>query len=109
MERSTAVNRFSLFELVLTELNFAGPSMQGSHSAGALPRDSPQELLLGEIRRLRERLVTLESENATMSMKLSQQQWEVEHRLHEIELQLCGNSSNASSNDDIERNRESII
>ncbi|XP_047489099.1 cyclic nucleotide-gated cation channel alpha-3-like [Penaeus chinensis] len=83
--------------------------LQGSHSAGALPRDSPQELLLGEIRRLRERLVTLESENATMSMKLSQQQWEVEHRLHEIEMQLCGNSSNASSNEDNERNRESII
>ncbi|XP_066973362.1 cyclic nucleotide-gated channel beta-1 isoform X2 [Macrobrachium rosenbergii] len=83
--------------------------LQGSHSAGALPRDSPQELLLGEIRRLRERLVTLESENATMSMKLSQQQWEVEHRLHEIEMQLCGNSSNASSTEDNERNKESII
>ncbi|XP_076035260.1 cyclic nucleotide-gated channel alpha-3-like [Oratosquilla oratoria] len=83
--------------------------LQGSHSAGALPRDSPQELLLDEIRRLRERLITLESENATMSMKLSQQQWEVEHRLHEIEMQLCGNSSNASTNDDNERNRESII
>ncbi|CAL4065099.1 unnamed protein product, partial [Meganyctiphanes norvegica] len=83
--------------------------LQASHSAGALPRDSPQELLLAEIRRLRERLVTLESENATMTMKLSQQQWEVEHRLHEIEMQLCGDSSNASSNDDNERNRESII
>ncbi|KAK8741740.1 hypothetical protein OTU49_002368, partial [Cherax quadricarinatus] len=84
--------------------------LQGSHSAGALPRDSsPQELLLGEIRRLRERLVSLEAENATMSMKLSQQQWEVEHRLHEIEMQLCANSSNTSSADDNERNRESII
>ncbi|XP_071519853.1 uncharacterized protein [Panulirus ornatus] len=85
-------------------------SLQGSHSAGALPRDSsPQEMLLGEIRRLRERLVSLETENATMTMKLSQQQWEVEQRLHEIELQLCANSSNTSSVDDNERNRESII
>ncbi|XP_042235800.1 cyclic nucleotide-gated cation channel alpha-3-like [Homarus americanus] len=84
--------------------------LQGSHSAGALTRDSsPQELLLGEIRRLRERLVSLETENATMTMKLTQQQWEVEHRLHEIELQLCPNSSNTSSADDNERNRESII
>ncbi|XP_069180147.1 cyclic nucleotide-gated channel alpha-3 [Procambarus clarkii] len=87
-----------------------GMILQGSHSAGALPRDSsPQELLLGEIRRLRERLVSLEAENATMTLKLSQQQWEVEHRLHEIEMQLCANSSNTSSADDNERNRESII
>ncbi|XP_050702890.1 cyclic nucleotide-gated channel rod photoreceptor subunit alpha-like isoform X2 [Eriocheir sinensis] len=84
--------------------------LQGSHSAGALPRDSsPQELLLGEIRRLRERLVSLEAENASMTLRLSQQQWQVEHRLHEIELQLCPNSSTASSGDDSERNRESII
>ncbi|XP_069989982.1 uncharacterized protein [Penaeus vannamei] len=95
---------------IVSAVSLTAPvQLQGSHSAGALPRDSPQELLLGEIRRLRERLVTLESENATMSMKLSQQQWEVEHRLHEIEMQLCGNSSNASSNEDNERNRESII
>ena len=87
---------------------FSAIALQGSHSAGALPRDSPQELLLVEIRRLRERLVLLESENATMSLKLSQQQWEVETRLQEIEMQLCGGSSN-SSNDDVERNKESII
>lgn len=80
-----------------------------SHSVGALPRESPQELLINEIRRLRENLNSLVNENASISIKLSQQQWEVEHRLHEIEMQLCGQSSNASSNDDNERNRESII
>lgn len=36
-----------------------------------------QEAFIAEIKRLRERLVTLETENATLNMKLSQQQWEV--------------------------------
>jgi hypothetical protein len=35
------------------------------------------EALIAEIKRLRERLITLETENASMSIKLSQQQWEV--------------------------------
>ncbi|XP_037563323.1 cyclic nucleotide-gated cation channel alpha-3 [Dermacentor silvarum] len=75
-------------------------------------RDASQEALLAEIKRLRERLVTLEAENATMSVKLSQQQWEVESRLAEIELQICGAASPESSgcsSDEQERNRESII
>ncbi|XP_069689590.1 cyclic nucleotide-gated cation channel-like isoform X4 [Periplaneta americana] len=67
------------------------------------------EALIAEIKRLRERLVTLETENASMSIKLSQQQWEVEHRLAEIEMQICGASSGGSSTEDNERNRESII
>ncbi|XP_016838470.1 cyclic nucleotide-gated channel rod photoreceptor subunit alpha isoform X2 [Nasonia vitripennis] len=66
------------------------------------------EPLLAEIKRLRDRLVCLESENASMSLKLNQKQWEVEHRLAEIELQICGASS-TSSVEDNERNRESII
>lgn len=66
-------------------------------------------MLLSEIRRLRERLQSLEAENASMTLRLSQQQWQVENRLHEIELHLCPNSSTASSGDDSERNRESII
>jgi hypothetical protein len=70
--------------------------------------DSTQDALLQEIRRLRERLVGLETENATLSLKLSQQQWEVEHRLAEIEMHICGASSAASSADE-ERNRESAI
>ncbi|XP_034950798.1 potassium/sodium hyperpolarization-activated cyclic nucleotide-gated channel 4 isoform X3 [Chelonus insularis] len=69
---------------------------------------SSHEALLAEIKRLRERLVCLESENAAMSVKLNQQQWEVEHRLAEIEMQICGASS-TSSVEDNERNRESII
>ncbi|KAK8379815.1 hypothetical protein O3P69_019658 [Scylla paramamosain] len=45
-------------------------TLQASHSAGTLPRESsPQELLLGEIRRLRERLVSLEAENASMTLR----------------------------------------
>ncbi|XP_053601496.1 cyclic nucleotide-gated cation channel alpha-3 isoform X5 [Plodia interpunctella] len=61
-----------------------------------------------EIKRLRERLYTVETENAAMSAKLSQQQWEVDQRLQEIEMQICGGSS-VSSQEDNERNRESII
>ncbi|KAL0281531.1 UNVERIFIED_CONTAM: hypothetical protein PYX00_002489 [Menopon gallinae] len=68
-----------------------------------------QESLLAEIKRLRQRLITLETENAAMSVKLSQQQWEVEHRLAEIEMQICGASSADSSTEDNERNKESII
>jgi len=45
-----------------------------------------------------------------MSLKLNHQQWEVENRLQEIELQLCGTASSAaSSTEDNERNKESII
>ncbi|XP_046622827.1 probable basic-leucine zipper transcription factor Q [Neodiprion virginianus] len=57
---------------------------------GAAPLLGTHEALLAEIKRLRERLVTLETENAAMSVKLNQQQWEVEHRLAEIEMQICG-------------------
>ncbi|XP_073982930.1 cyclic nucleotide-gated channel alpha-3-like isoform X2 [Rhodnius prolixus] len=68
-----------------------------------------QEPFIAEIKRLRERLVTLEAENASLNMKLNQQQWEVEHRLAEIEMQICGASSADSSAEDNERNKESII
>ncbi|CAN7996258.1 unnamed protein product [Ixodes hexagonus] len=86
------------------------PSLAGPQGSPA--RDASQDALLAEIKRLRERLVTLEAENATMSVKLSQQQWEVESRLAEIELQICGAGSPGSSgcsSDEHERNRESII
>lgn len=39
-----------------------------------------QDALLSEIKRLRERLLTLETENASMSMKLIQQKFQVENR-----------------------------
>lgn len=85
---------------------------------GSRPEPS-QEALLAEIKRLRERLVTLEADNASMSLKLSQQQWEVQNRLAEIELHICTTgagpvpvgptSTSSGSGDDFERNRESII
>lgn len=74
------------------------------------------EALEGEIKRLRERLHTVESENCALNTKLTQQQWEVEHRLAEIEMQICGGSSSSISQENeaedlenLERNRESII
>ena len=66
------------------------------------------EGLLAEVKRLRERLVTVEAENAQLSAKLSRQQWEVEHRLAEIEMHICG-ASGGSSGEENELNRESFI
>ena len=83
--------------------------------SGATPLLGSHEALEGEIKRLRERLHTVESENFSLNAKLAQQQWEVEHRLAEIEMQICGASSNGSESsqeneaEDTERNRESII
>jgi hypothetical protein len=62
---------------------------------------------LQEISRLRERLVALETENATMSIKLNQQQWEVEQRLSEIEMHICGSDSIGSGGSG--DNKESVI
>ncbi|CAD1473421.1 unnamed protein product, partial [Heterotrigona itama] len=73
---------------------------------GATPLLGTNEALLAEIKRLRERLICLESENAAMSAKLNQKQWEVENRLAEIEMQICGASSSSSLEDNNERNRE---
>lgn len=67
------------------------------------------------MKRLRERLHTVESENFSLRNKLEQQQLDVEHRLLEIEMQIRGESSPESSisgepdPDDLERNQESII
>ncbi|XP_076367723.1 cyclic nucleotide-gated channel rod photoreceptor subunit alpha-like [Tachypleus tridentatus] len=77
-------------------------------------REHHPEVLITEIKRLRERLVTLEAENTSMGMKLSHQQWEVENRLTDIELQVRGSrcettSVSNSSADESERNRESAI
>lgn len=85
-------------------------------SSGATPLLGSHEALEDEIKRLRERLHTVENENVALNSKLSQQQWELENRLADIEMQLCGASSASSidhedENDaeDVERNRESII
>lgn len=82
--------------------------------SGATPLLGSHEALEDEIKRLRERLHTVESENFSLNTKLTQQQWEVEHRLAEIEMQICGHSSASSQEndeepEDTERNRESII
>nr|XP_023026696.1 uncharacterized protein LOC111514678 [Leptinotarsa decemlineata] len=85
-------------------------SMTQLVSGVASPVLGSHEALETEIKRLRERLQTVESENAAMSVKLSQQQWELEHRLAEIEMQICGSRSSSSlAEEENERNRESII
>lgn len=85
-----------------------------THLSGAMPLLGSHEALEDEIKRLRDRLHTVEAENVTLSSKLTQQQWELENRLAEIEMQLCGASSASSIDqeheaEDVERNRESII
>ncbi|XP_031619654.1 cyclic nucleotide-gated cation channel alpha-3 isoform X2 [Contarinia nasturtii] len=100
------------------------PSRSGHHpceslthleSSGATPLLGSHEALEDEIKRLRERLHTVENENVALNSKLSQQQWELENRLADIEMQLCGASSASSIDheeidvEDVERNRESII
>uniref|UniRef100_A0A6P7F769 Cyclic nucleotide-gated cation channel alpha-3 n=1 Tax=Diabrotica virgifera virgifera TaxID=50390 RepID=A0A6P7F769_DIAVI len=81
-----------------------------SASGTTSPALGAHEALETEIKRLRERLQTVESENAAMSIKLNQQQWELENRLAEIEMQICGSRSSSSlAEEENERNRESII
>ena len=90
-------------------------SLGGATSGGSLvsqSRDPTSEILLQEISRLRERLHSMETENAAMSLKLNHQQWEVDHRLSEIEMQICGSDSAGSGSDDrgsIVPNKESVI
>ncbi|XP_016838473.1 cyclic nucleotide-gated cation channel alpha-3 isoform X5 [Nasonia vitripennis] len=102
-----AVKRLEKYKRAPLEKGMTCNSMTHLMSEGTTPLFG-HEPLLAEIKRLRDRLVCLESENASMSLKLNQKQWEVEHRLAEIELQICGASS-TSSVEDNERNRESII
>lgn len=59
----------------------------GSVAAGSTaPRVllESHEVIESEIKRLRERLHTVETENAAMSVKLCQQQWEVDQRFVEV-------------------------
>jgi len=83
--------------------------MMAACSTQHLALECTTQELVSEIKRLRERIMTLETENTSMSVKLNQQQWEVEHRLAEIEMQICQGGSSAGSGDENERNRESII
>lgn len=67
--------------------------------------------LKAEINRLQERLIAVETENLYLNKKVTQQRWDMDHRLAEIEMQICKDvgSSADSSCDDNERNKESII
>ncbi|XP_037925694.1 cyclic nucleotide-gated cation channel alpha-3 isoform X2 [Hermetia illucens] len=86
----------------------------GSGDGGATPLLGSHEALEDEIKRLRARLHTVEAENQALNTKLSQQQWNLENRLAEIEMQIRGPSSASSMDpenetEELERNRESII
>ncbi|XP_026726109.1 cyclic nucleotide-gated cation channel alpha-3 [Trichoplusia ni] len=107
---SSSVSPLRVASPVASCASSARSSGAGGGSVATAPRvmlDS-HDALECEIKRLRERLYTVETENAAMSAKLSQQQWEVDQRLQEIEMQICGGSS-LSSQEENERNRESII
>ncbi|XP_015792172.1 cGMP-gated cation channel alpha-1-like isoform X2 [Tetranychus urticae] len=75
-------------------VNAALSAAAATTSAGNLP---PQEILLSEIKRLRDRLAHLEKENTSMSYKLSQQQWEVEERLKGIEMKMIATKEDDAS------------
>ncbi|KRF97962.1 uncharacterized protein Dwil_GK21842 [Drosophila willistoni] len=96
-----------------SQLECYGPGVSGV-GGGTTPLLGSHEALEDEIKRLRERLHTVESENQALNTKLSQQQWDLENRLAEIEMQICGVSSTSSvdpenETEELERNRESII
>ncbi|VVC28560.1 Hypothetical protein CINCED_3A025568 [Cinara cedri] len=80
-------------------------------ASGVVADPSMVSALKAEINRLQERLIAVETENLYLNKKVTQQRWDMDHRLAEIELQICKDigSSADSSCDDNERNKESII
>lgn len=67
-------------------------------------------VLKAEISRLQEQLKDVEKQNKFLNEKLTQQQWDMDHRLAEIEMQICRDTSSVGSSiDENERNRESVI
>lgn len=89
---------------------------QASVSPAQLYNEASHDTLIQEITRLRERLKSVESENAMMAAKLNQQQWELEHRLSELEMHMTCTSDLASTGSTDDRSnpfenisRESII
>lgn len=89
---------------------------QNPNSSSQVLSEASHDTLVQEITRLRERLKSVESENIVMAAKLNQQQWELEHRLSELEMQMTCTSDMAStgSTDDPSNpfeniSRESII
>lgn len=65
-------------------------ALLGTPSAGETPvLSGSHEALEAEIRRLRARLRTVEAENATICAKFDRQQWTLDTRLADIEMQIC--------------------
>ncbi|GFX44197.1 cyclic nucleotide-gated cation channel subunit A [Trichonephila clavipes] len=80
--------------------------------AAPAPLAPGREALMSEVKRLREKLVSLEADNTNMRIQLSQQQWDFESRLTGLELQLCtttGATTSPSIPSPDENNQESII
>ena len=81
------------------------PAAAGSGIGSGKRDEAPKEELLLEIRRLRERIKTLEGDNATMHMSISKTQKDVNARLSEIELQIGDETTagtSAATGDDLE-------
>ena len=64
-----------------------------THSTAAEATPTADHKLVAELKRLRERLKAIESENAHMSCKLREQQSDVNHRLEDLEHQIGSSHS----------------
>ena len=115
--------RLSSIQSSLNLFYLAGCSRSGGASVvHHLSEDLKKEELLLEIHRLRERIKSLETDNASMHTKLSKAQKDVSQRLAEIEMQINDNeqdglhcfsptelSQEDEEDEDSEINRESFI
>lgn len=115
--------RLSSNQSPLNLFYLAGCSRSGGASVvHHLSEDLKKEELLLEIHRLRERIKSLETDNASMHTKLSKAQKDVSQRLAEIEMQINDNeqdglhcfsptelSQEDEEDEDSEINRESFI
>lgn len=76
---------------------FGDTSSSSAMCKTPVPGEMSQEVLIAEIKRLRDKLHLLEYENATMTCKLNQQTWEVNNRLTEIECQIGVTSTSSAT------------
>ncbi|XP_070173803.1 cyclic nucleotide-gated channel beta-1-like [Littorina saxatilis] len=74
-----------------------GPPVTPLGMGSPIRGENQADILLKEITRLRERLAQLEGENTALTVKLNQQQWDVESRLMELEMHLGQSDSIAST------------
>merc|ERR1719219_1102090 len=97
-----------------SSLRDSGPSLHPPCSTSPSPRQSqltpqPEELIM-EIKRLRDRLRILESENMRLSATINSTNRQVDIRLNEIEQRLEEDSSQEDfSIEEEEKNQESFI